>query len=183
YDSEGILLLDSLKLYARGQVSRMDIPTIAQPQPTMLDRVWQWIKSWASTSPDLPAYRDSGGDGKAYDEVRLALAGTPTQIIRVNESGNRVMNVAAPIERNKNVLGVLLLTTEGSDVDEAIANQRWQIVDLALLVIAVTVVLSLLLAGTIAGPMRRLAQSAERVRKNIKAREQIPDFTHRKDEI
>jgi two-component system sensor histidine kinase ChvG len=31
--------------------------------------------------------------------------------------------------------------------------------------------------------MRRLAQSAERVRRNIKAREQIPDYTHRRDEI
>lgn len=182
YDSEGILLLDSLKLYARGQVSRMDIPSLPQPQPGWIERILQYVRSLLS-SQKLPAYKDAGADGKAYDEVRFALGGTPTQIIRVNDNGYRVMNVAAPIERSKNVLGVLLLTTEGSDIDEAIANQRRQIVYLALFVIGVTIFLSFLLASTIAGPMRRLAIYAERVRKNIKAREQVPDFTHRKDEI
>ena len=51
------------------------------------------------------------------------------------------------------------------------------------LVVLVTGILSLLLAGTIAEPMRRLAVAAERVRKNIKNREQIPDFSERPDEI
>src|SRR5205807_2350175 len=40
-----------------------------------------------------------------------------------------------------------------------------------------------LLAGTIAGPVRRLADSAERVRRRIKTRGEIPDFTRRRDEI
>ncbi len=43
--------------------------------------------------------------------------------------------------------------------------------------------LSLLLAGTIAGPMHRLAEAAERVRRGIKSRQEIPDFTNRSDEI
>jgi two-component system sensor histidine kinase ChvG len=182
YDSDGVLLIDSLKLYARGQVSRMEIPQIVKPEPGLLPYLWQQIRA-QFLSHDLPTYRDVGSDGRAYDEVRIALDGTPSQIIRVTEAGNRVMNVALPIERNKSVLGVLLLTTEGSDIDEAIYKQRWQIVYVALLVTLVTIFLSMLLAGTIAGPMRRLALSAERVRKNIKAREQIPDYTHRRDEI
>jgi two-component system, OmpR family, sensor histidine kinase ChvG len=44
-------------------------------------------------------------------------------------------------------------------------------------------VLSLLLASTIAGPVRRLADSAERVRRRIRTRVEIPDFTGRRDEI
>jgi two-component system sensor histidine kinase ChvG len=44
-------------------------------------------------------------------------------------------------------------------------------------------VLSLLLAGTIAEPMRRLAEAAERVRRGTKSRQEIPDFTSRSDEI
>jgi two-component system, OmpR family, sensor histidine kinase ChvG len=48
---------------------------------------------------------------------------------------------------------------------------------------AVTVVLSVLLAGTIAGPVRRLAEAAERVRHGVKSRQAIPDFTDRSDEI
>jgi len=47
----------------------------------------------------------------------------------------------------------------------------------------VMIVLSLLLASTIAGPVRRLADSAERVRRRIRTRVEIPDFTHRRDEI
>ena len=45
------------------------------------------------------------------------------------------------------------------------------------------IVLSLLLAGTIADPLRRLADGAERVRRGVKTRDEIPDFTHRRDEI
>src|SRR5206468_4441779 len=45
------------------------------------------------------------------------------------------------------------------------------------------IMLSLLLASTIAGPVRRLADSAERVRRRIKTRVEIPDFTGRRDEI
>jgi two-component system sensor histidine kinase ChvG len=39
------------------------------------------------------------------------------------------------------------------------------------------------LAGAIAGPVRRLAEAAERVRRGTKARQEIPDFTRRADEI
>src|SRR5207237_967151 len=48
---------------------------------------------------------------------------------------------------------------------------------------AVMIVLSLLLASTIAGPVRRLADGAERVRRRIQTRVEIPDFTRRRDEI
>ena len=44
-------------------------------------------------------------------------------------------------------------------------------------------VLSIVLASTIAGPVRRLADGAERVRRSIKARTALPDFSHRRDEI
>jgi two-component system sensor histidine kinase ChvG len=45
------------------------------------------------------------------------------------------------------------------------------------------VVLSFLLAGTIAGPVRRLAESAQSVRRRIRTRVEIPDLSHRRDEI
>jgi two-component system, OmpR family, sensor histidine kinase ChvG len=40
-----------------------------------------------------------------------------------------------------------------------------------------------LFASTIAGPVRRLAGGAELVRRRVKARVEIPDFTRRRDEI
>jgi two-component system sensor histidine kinase ChvG len=47
----------------------------------------------------------------------------------------------------------------------------------------VTAILSLLLASTIAKPLRRLSAAAVRVRRGVKSREEIPDFSSRQDEI
>jgi two-component system sensor histidine kinase ChvG len=47
----------------------------------------------------------------------------------------------------------------------------------------VNVILSLLLSSTIANPLRRLAAAAIRVRRGVKSREEIPDFSFRQDEI
>src|SRR5262249_19246927 len=52
-----------------------------------------------------------------------------------------------------------------------------------LIAAGVMVVLSFLLAGTIAGPVRRLAESARLVRRRIRSRVEIPDLSHRRDEI
>jgi two-component system sensor histidine kinase ChvG len=78
---------------------------------------------------------------------------------------------------------VLLLSTRGGDIDNIVAAERWGIVRVSLFAAAVTVVLSLILANTIAGPVQRLASAAERVRHSVKARAEIPDFTDRTDEI
>ena len=124
-----------------------------------------------------------GPDGKAYDEVRVALAGGIVPLISVTESGETVISIALPIRREQATLGALLMTAQGSDIDDLIVQERLQIMAIAGLVVAVTAILSLYLAGTIAEPMRRLAVAADRVRKNIKNREQIPDFSERPDEI
>ena len=47
----------------------------------------------------------------------------------------------------------------------------------------VTILLSILLASTIALPLRKLAAAAERVRRGINKRVEIPDFSARGDEI
>ena len=47
----------------------------------------------------------------------------------------------------------------------------------------VTAILSMLLASTIANPLRRLSAAAVRVRRGVKSREEIPDFSDRQDEI
>src|SRR5699024_7737845 len=44
-------------------------------------------------------------------------------------------------------------------------------------------ILSILLASTIANPLRRLSAAAVRVRRGVKGREEIPDFSDRQDEI
>src|SRR5271154_3863983 len=48
---------------------------------------------------------------------------------------------------------------------------------------AVVLILPITQANTIAEPLRKLAEAAERVQRGIRSRQQIPDFTNRSDEI
>src|SRR5206468_5001143 len=91
--------------------------------------------------------------------------------------------VAVPIQRFRAVRGALLLSTQGGEIDSAVAAERLQVLMLFLALGAVMVLLSMLLARTIAEPVRRLADAAENVRRRIKSRGEIPDFTYRRDEI
>ena len=81
------------------------------------------------------------------------------------------------------VRGALLLSTQGGDIDRIIASERWAIIRIFAISAGVMFLLSLFLAGTIAEPIRRLAEAAERVRRGVKSRQEIPDFHTRSDEI
>ncbi|MEZ5839784.1 MAG: sensor histidine kinase [Hyphomicrobiales bacterium] len=183
YDRDGVLLLDSRHLYSRGQILRFELPPPDSPGPTILERAIQGVKLWLRRG-EMPIYEELGGaNGKGYPEVARALGGAPGSVVRVNDKGELIVSVAVPIQRFRAVVGSLLLSTQGGDIDAIITAERLAIVRVALVAAAVTTVLSMLLASTIAGPVRRLAAAAERVRRSIKAREEIPDFSGRTDEI
>ena len=71
-----------------------------------------------------------------------------------------IVSVAVPIQRFRAVRGALLLSTQGGDIDGIIASERWAILRVFLVAAAVMLVLSVLIAGTIAGPIRRLSAAA-----------------------
>jgi two-component system sensor histidine kinase ChvG len=75
-----------------------------------------------------------------------------------------------------------MLSTEG-DIDKIVAAERKAILRVFGIAALVTALMSLLLASTIANPLRRLAAAAVRVRRGVKSREEIPDFSDRQDEI
>jgi two-component system sensor histidine kinase ChvG len=183
YDPNGYLIVDSRNLYIPGDVLRFDLPP-PNAKPNAIRRAWNAFRFWLGRG-DLPLYRELGPDaGKDYPEVAAALLGkTGSSMVRVNELGEVIVSVAVPVQRFRAVRGALLLSTQGGDIDQAVEAERLQIVKLFLILLGVMVVLSLILAGTIAGPVRRLAESAERVRHRIRGRVEIPDFTARRDEI
>lgn len=183
YDRDGALILDSDTFYSRGEVLRYDLPPPETSEPDALTTFWNAVANQFQPV-DLPVYKEIGTvNGMAYPEVEAALTGTSVPIVRKNEKGEIVVSVAVPVERMRSVLGVLLFSTRGGAIDEVVAAERWRIFRVAIFAAAVTVVLSLILANTIAGPMQRLAVAAERVRHSVKARAEIPDFTDRSDEI
>jgi two-component system sensor histidine kinase ChvG len=183
YDRDGVLLLDSRSFYGRGDVLRFDLPPPDAEKPGIVERTWIAVRNWLGRG-DLPLYQELGAEnGRGYPEVAQALAGQKASMVRVNSRGEVIVSVAAPVQRFRAVRGALLLSTQGGDIDQMVEAERLAIVKVFLIAAAVMVVLSFLLAGTIAGPVRRLAEGAERVRRRIRSRVEIPDFTYRKDEI
>jgi two-component system sensor histidine kinase ChvG len=182
YDREGALQIDSRNLYGRGDVLRFDIVP-PDDRPTRMERAWIAITNWFGRGT-YQLYRDLGpGNGRGYPEVVQALAAQKASAVRVNERGEIIVLVAVPIQRFRAVRGALLLSTQGGEIDQAVAAERLQVLTLFLALGTVMVLLSMLLARTIAGPVRRLADAAENVRRRIKSRGEIPDFTNRRDEI
>ncbi|MGV3634741.1 MAG: stimulus-sensing domain-containing protein [Pseudorhodoplanes sp.] len=183
YDREGVLLLDSRSLYGRGDVLRFDLPTPQEERPGFFQRQWLSIQK-RLTRGDFPPYHELGSqNGKGYPEVVAALAGTTSSIVRMNTRGEVIVSVATPLQRFRAVRGVLLLSTQGADIEDSVSAERLAILKVFAVAAVVMTFLSIFLARTIAGPVRRLADAAERVRRRVRSRVEIPDFTYRKDEI
>jgi len=183
YDRDGVLILDSRNLYGRGDVLRFDLPPPNAEKPGIIERAFIALRRWFGRG-DLPLYKELGPEnGRGYPEVGQALQGLHASMVRVNDRGEVIVSVAVPVQRFRAVRGVLLLSTQGADIDDMVEAERLAIFKVFLVAAGVMVVLSMLLAGTIAGPVRRLADAAERVRRRIRNRVEIPDFTRRRDEI
>ncbi|TPI51276.1 MULTISPECIES: sensor histidine kinase [unclassified Mesorhizobium] len=183
YDRDANLLLDSRHLYSRGQILRYDLPPVDEEEPDLVERIQKFIFDFFRNT-DLPVYHEQpGGNGAAFPEVVKALTGSPSTIVRISEQGEQIVSVAVPIQRFRAVLGVLMLSTEGGDIDKIVAAERKAILRVFGIAALVTAILSMLLASTIANPLRRLSAAAVRVRRGVKSREEIPDFSDRQDEI
>ena len=151
--------------------------------PGLIERAFAAVRTWFNRG-DLPLYRELGPqNGKGYEEVESALNGTKSSKVRVNERGEVIVSVALPVQRSLAVRGALMLSTQGPAIDNMVAAERLGNFKVFLVTLSVMLVLSFLLAGTIAGPVRRLAASAEMVRRRTGSRVEIPDFTVRRDEI
>ncbi|MGI8526618.1 MAG: stimulus-sensing domain-containing protein [Pseudolabrys sp.] len=183
YDRDGVLIIDSRSLYGRGDVLRFDLPPPDTEKAGIVERTTTAARRWFGRG-DLPLYKELGPEnGKGYEEVSQALNGLHASVVRVNDRGEIIVSVAVPVQRFRAVRGALMLSTQGADIDNMVEAERLAIFKVFLVAAAVMVVLSMLLAGTIAGPVSRLADGAERVRRRVRTRVQIPDFTRRRDEI
>jgi two-component system sensor histidine kinase ChvG len=180
YDRDGGLILDSRNLI---DVMRFDLPPPEEQRPSYLQRRWLAVRRWLAKG-DLPTYRELSADnGKGYEEVAHALLGLKSSMVRINDRAEVIVSVAVPVQRFRAVRGALMLSTQGADIDDMVTAERLAIFKVFLIAAGVMIVLSFLLAGTIGGPVRRLAESAEVVRRRIRSRVEIPDYTSRRDEI
>ncbi len=182
YDRDGTLTLDSRTLYARGDLRAEPAPISRPPKPSLVEQAWNAVKRLFGR--ERASLDDAGpADARNFPEVQRAVGGQTSSSVRQNARGETIVSVAVPIQRQGAVRGALLLSTQGGHIDATIASARFQLLQVFLVAALVMVVLSALLAGAIAEPVRRLAEAAERVRRGTRARQEIPDFTRRSDEI
>ena len=182
-DQGGNLVVDSSFLYSSNDIVQTPIMPIKK---TVWDRFITELNlglDWAFGT-NYPVHLDYGFDNNlGQPEVAAALNGASTSVVRLNENHEIIVLVSVPVQRFRAVLGALVLSTEGGEIDQVIRAERrtvfWTFGFSAL----VALLLSALLAGTIARPITRLSAAAERVRRGINKRVEIPDFTARRDEV
>ncbi len=184
---DGALFADSQQLLGRrGGVHIEPLP----PPRTASDRLkhllahYDHMLSGLWAREPLPRYQgDDVARAEDLSEVVRALGGEAAQMVRVGEYGSLILSVAVPVQRYQQVVGALVLTKGSQAIDAAVLKVRLDVFKWFLAALAVTVLLSLYLAQTIARPILRLALAAERVRRDRHRRHRIPNLEWRRDEI
>ena len=187
FDVKGDIIADSRIL--RGPGDAVQVHEL-QPQERegavlrIADQIYDWILEIVPRHTSYSVYRESASPrAEDYAEVMRALRGETGSAIRSDpQTGGLVFSVAIPIQRYKEVLGAVMLSTGSAEIEEELRTVRLELLRIFGVALLVTVLLSFYLAGTIARPIRRLAAAAERAR-GRRARVEIPDFTGRGDEI
>ncbi len=180
------LIADSFVLMGPGgQVTVVELPA---PEDSRLSgwliRLYDRLTDWLPGHGELPRYREAAEQfATDYDEANRALTGETGGAVRIDHRGHLILSVAVPVQRYRKVLGALMLSKDGAEITAAVRDRRRDILVVFGVAFAVTILLSLYLAGTIARPIRRLASAADRVRYGQGRQFQIPDFTGRDDEI
>lgn len=185
YDRKLNLVVDTATLLQKGKGH------VARPEPTTDDKrprtrnMWTKITQWMIDG-ELPVYREIGNaNGAAYIEVQMALEGKSTAVLLLDSRGEQIVAIAEPIRRakNKTVQGVLFLSTQPGEISAILSEERSVIWTLAAFAFLATLTSSWLLARTVADPMRQLSEAADHVSRNLSARKELPEYSHRQDEV
>jgi len=120
--------------------------------------------------------------------VPFALSGNTKSSNISNANGDLLFAVSTPVTKDGKVIAALVLTTAAGEINDMARSEREQVLQMFVIAILVSIGLSLVLASTIANPLRDLAAAAEigkakNARKMSPGRIRIPDMTGRPDEI
>jgi two-component system sensor histidine kinase ChvG len=116
-------------------------------------------------------------------EIKAALAGKYGSATRLWENQERVYLFSAlPIEDRGKVTGVIYVTRSTRDIKLQLFELREFLSKVLLATVAVTALLSLLLATTIARPLGKLTRRAQRIAARLPA-EPLDKLAERRDEI
>lgn len=135
------------------------------------------------TYPDTQPYQFRRAE--TFPDVASALEGRVSSTAWHTAAPNNdiLLSAAVPVQHLKQVLGVVYVTRDGTAIAESIRQMKRDILQICAMAMLLTFILSSYLAASIARPLKRLARSAEQVRRSGLRAAQIPDLTARRDEI
>ena len=185
FDRDGKSIADSKVFVGPGdevEVTELPPPDDKSPVTRVGDGIYDWIARLLPQSRVYPPYRD-GRSAADFPEVERALHGESSSAVRRNPVDKQlVISVAVPVQRYKEVLGAVMLSSVSGDIESELRKVRFELLRMFGLALCVTILLSVYLANAIARPIHRLAEAAERAQ-GRGARIEIPDLTQRGDEI
>jgi two-component system, OmpR family, sensor histidine kinase ChvG len=184
FDRDGKLIADSKLLSGPGDVEVTELPP--PDNKTLVTRAVDAAYDWvAGLLPQRRTYAPyhAGHSATDFPEVERALHGESGSAVRRDpDDKTLVISVAVPVQRYKEVLGAVMLSSVNGDIEAELRNVRFELLRIFGVALCVTVLLSVYLATTIGRPIHQLAEAAERAQ-GRGARVEIPDLTQRGDEI
>jgi len=97
-----------------------------------------------------------------------------------NQDEKIILSAASPIIAQGKIL---LIKDNHSNIEESVTDVWTDVLRIFGVTLLITIALSIYLSGVIARPLKRLAKAAEAVRTGRAKTTDIPDFSHRYDEI
>ena len=187
FDRDGQMVADTRLLQGPGgEVQVLDLPP---PDGTgltdILRHTYDLTIGRFTIDGGLEPYRERpNAEASDYQELGQAMdSGDPHNAVRVTTDRQKILTVAVPIIFYRQIVGAVLVSRDGSNVDEHMFSVRSSILGIFGWVFALTILTSLFLARTIARPVRKLAEAAQLVRQSKSRRYTIPNLSKRTDEI
>lgn len=190
FSVDGTVLIDSHTLEAPGGIGGVVQMEELAPvrEPLSIDALFsQSATRFLNLIPmqiNLQQFpEDKVSDLYQFPDTLSALQGNLQATAWVKKDGGFMLTAAAPIQKIKQVMGVVQLTREGTDLERKIEEVRVDVFRVFLGSLGITVMLSIYLSGLISKPLQKLARAAEAVRTGKSREGEIPDMSARNDEI
>ncbi len=192
FTPNGTLMIDTERLdeAEAGRITKKPLPDLPKkagnsekPHPDWLMQIRHRLSRLLSQNRSFPPYSENVHPTfEDFPESKNALEAIEGHAIRIRDDGQLVLTVAVPVQRYRQVVGVLVVNGSGEQIAKALQDIRQDLLRLLGGSLAISVLLSFYLAGTLASPIRRLAITAERVRHGLR-HPVMGNLSKRRDEI
>lgn len=188
FDTDNVMVADSKAIIESQNID--PIFTVVEEKKRHLDSVELlkdtagWIISFFPQYERLPLFPGIlSQDANHYADVLEAKSKKLSISAWRDTDGEIILTAALPLVAQYDVVGVVMLVGDDEAINSAMVDAWFNILKIFLATLFVTILLSIYLSGVIARPLRKLASSAENVRRGKIKHTEIPDMSDRNDEI